>query len=185
MSTKQSSFVLVALLAALLPNVALAQHPMPPAAPGAPGAPGGVDPRMQAMMAAQMRIMQAQQQAIADPAIVKERDVVQKAIETEMTKRDKKVRSKLDRFHALEKQIEGMQAQDTKDPAKLEPLLKEIRELAMELSQHQQKVMEDPAVMAKVDAFEKKLLAKMGEIDPGVPALIEQMKAAQASAPPH
>lgn len=179
MSTNKLSLFLAAVVALSVPGAALAQHGMSPAGPGAPGM---GDPKMQALMQAQVRIMQAQQKALADPGIVKERDAVQKTIEAEMKKLDPKVGAKIDRFHELEKQLDALRA--TNDRAKAEPLLKEIREIGPQLFESQKKAMESKAVKAKVEAFEKRLKAKMAEIDPEVPQLIKQMEAAAPTPPP-
>lgn len=179
MSNPKLSLALAAIVALFAPSAVLAQHGMPPT-----GAPGGADPKAQAMMMAQMRIMQAQQKALTDPAIIKERDAIQATIEAEMKKRDPQVGAKIERFHVLEKQLEGFKAQGPEGRAKAEPVIKEIRELAKVLFEHQQKAMENAAVKAKVEAFDKKVQAKMAEIDPGVPPLIEQMKASQPMPPP-
>lgn len=173
--SKPLSFLLAGLLAACVPSAARAQlgghdgH-------GHGGPPGQMG-EAQKLMQAQLRVMNAQQQALQDPGIQKELEAVQALVEGAMKKGDKSLAVKIDRFHAIEKQLEGMKEKGDPDPTKIQPLIEEIRGLGMELAQAQQRVLEDPVVRARVEAFDKKVQAKMAEIDPEVPTLIAKLQA--------
>lgn len=144
--------------------------------------------KMQALMAAQMQLLQLQRQALADPAIAKEQTELRSFMEAEMVKRDPAMKGKLARFYGLEKDIEAARAANPPDPARMQTLMSEGRELAQALTEGQAAVMKIPEVKKRMDAFEAKLDKKMVELNPEVPKMKKLLDDARAemagSAPP-
>lgn len=131
-----------------------------------------------ALMAAQRRVMEAQQKALEDPALQKDLEELQKLIEAEMVKLDKSVTSKLSRLEKLQEQLEALQTGESPDPAKAAPIVQEAQQIAAELSEVQTKVIDLPAVKKRLDVFDKKLRAEMKQIDPEVPSALARLEAA-------
>jgi hypothetical protein len=154
-----------------------------PAAFGQGAPPGGRPPghgtgqpqippgQQQALMMAQMQLMQAEQKAMQDPLIIAERTKIRDLIEAEMLKADPKLKPTLKRFHELEGEAKKMQAQQaagTLDMTKAQALMTEMGEIGPKLEKAQMAVMQLPHVKKATEAFEKRLEAKMLEIDPKV-----------------
>lgn len=154
---------------------------MPPghSATGQPQIPPG---QQQALMMAQMRLMQAEQKAMKDPVLIAEREKIRNLIEGEMLKVDPTLKPTLKRFHELETKAKAMQDQQQKtgavDMEKAKKLMAEMGEIGPKLEKAQMAVMKKPAVQKATKAFEKKLEAKMLEVDPETGAsrkLLESM----------
>lgn len=160
-------------------GAALAQGAPPAPAPGMPALNPSADP-MQKAMADRMRIMKAQQTALQDPEISKEREALRGVIEKEMLKNDKTLKAKMDRFKVLEGELQAMQKQGALDREKAGPLIQEIQGLGQTLSAAEGKALANPAVKAKADAFQAKVEAKIASIDPEVPGLIKKLEEEQA-----
>lgn len=139
------------------------------------------EPGPQALMAAQERVLKAQEQALKDPELKKDLDELQAFVEAQMQKEDPKAKQKMDRLETIQAQLEKLQAAENPDPEKAAPLIGEAQQLATELSQVQLKVLEKEEVKRRMDIFDKKLRAEMRQIDPEVPqALARLEKAAEA-----
>jgi hypothetical protein len=125
--------------------------------------------QQQALMMAQMQLMQAEQKAMQDPTLLAERDKIRNLIEGEMLKVDPTLKPTLKRFKELEQEAKKMQAQQkagTLDMSKAQLLMKEMGEIGPKLEKAQMAVMDKPQVRKATDAFEARLKAKMLEIDP-------------------
>lgn len=132
----------------------------------------------QALMAAQERVMKAQEQALKDPELKKDLDELQAFVEAQMQKEDPKAKQKMDRLEDIQAQLEKLQAAENPDPEKAAPLIGEAQQLATELSQVQLKVLEKDEVKRRMDIFDKKLRAEMRQIDPEVPQALARLEKA-------
>ena len=177
------TFVLFVLM--LSASTAFAQAASAPAGGMPPGHGAGqpqIPPQQQQqLMMAQMQLMQAEQKAMKDPVIAAERQKIRELIEGEMLKADPKLKPTMTRFHELEGEAKKMQAQQaagTLDMEKARALMKEMGEIGAKLEKAQMAVMKLPKIEKATKAFEKRLEAKMIEIDPNVGAarkLLESM----------
>lgn len=163
----------------------------PPARPtGAPSVHGKAAPaapasaERQALMQAQMRVMQAQQKALADPGIQAEMQALQQAVEAEMIRLDASLAPKVKRFHALEDQLKNLTAEQKQDTNLMRSLMTEVQSLGMELSKYEGQVMANAALKQRVDAFQSKIEKKMAEFEPDLQQLIAQLQSAAPGAAP-
>ena len=163
----------LAVFAALACSPALFAQMAPP-----PGA--GMDPQMQELMTAQMRVMAAQKKAIEDPALKKELDGLQKLSEDAMIKSDPSLKADMKKYHALEKQLDALtlKGKSPATAAEAQKLMGQLRPLAQKLGAAQKKTLDDPKIRKAFEAFDAKVQKKMAQIDPEVPALIKKLEAA-------
>lgn len=132
----------------------------------------------QALMDAQRRVLEAQEKALEDPAIKKDLEELQQLVEARMVREDKTVKTKMDRLEKLQGELEQMQASENPDPEKAASLIGEAQQLAMELAEVQNKVLEQEDVKKRLDVFDKKLRAEMKAIDPEVPSALARLERA-------
>lgn len=133
----------------------------------------------------QRRVLEAQEKALEDPAIKKDLEELQQLVEARMVREDKTVKSKMDRLEKLQAQLEQMQSAEDPDPEKAASIIGEAQQIAMELAEVQNKVLEQDDVKKRLDVFDKKLRAEMKEIDPKVPSALARLeRASQDSATP-
>lgn len=154
-------------------------------APSAPSASSAEEREQEALMDAQRRVLEAQEKALEDPAIKKDLEELQTLVESRMVREDKTVKTKMDRLEKLQGELEQMQTSENPDPEKAASLIGEAQQLAMELAEVQNKVLEQEDVKKRLDVFDKKLRAEMKEIDPEVPSALARLeRASQETATP-
>lgn len=159
------------LVAALLALPVVAQSASAPAGPG-PG--GGMPADMAEVMKKQMRIMEAQQKALQDPAIEKKRVSLQNDIEAAVIKIDPTLKPTLKKMHALERKMKA--AADAKDMAAGQKLMAEAGPLMQKIEPAMNKVMRQPNVVTRMKAFEREVELKMVEIDPEIRKIMREME---------
>jgi small-conductance mechanosensitive channel len=154
-----------------------AQAPAPGGQPpaGMPGQ-GGPSGDMQALMTEyqqiQQRLNSVQQQALADPALQQQYETLQGHIEDEMVSNDPEYDEK--RTHLQKLQQDMMAAQQSGDQEAIQSIGQEGNALQAELQQLQTDAVGDEEISAEVADFREAVRAKMAEIDPEVPKLIER-----------
>ncbi len=170
----------LSLAIALVAGPALAQRA--PKAPETSQKAAPADDDTQALMDAQRRVLEAQEKALEDPAIKKDLESLQALVEKKMTAEDKTVKSKMDRLEKIQGDLQAMQTEESPDPEKAAPLIGEAQKIAMELSEVQEKVLEQPDVKKRLEVFDKKLRAEMKQIDPEVPGALTMLEKASGEA---
>jgi hypothetical protein len=160
---------------AALPLAAQAQKaPAPEQKPAPASAPAPKAPP--SPMEAQMRLMKAQQEALAKPEVKKELDAIEGLMQKKMVEADPASKPKIARLEVLKTQLEALSKAQPPDPAKAQPLVQEAQQIASELGPVQKKVMEQPDVLKRMEAFDKQLMGEMTKIDPDVLMLIAMLQ---------
>jgi len=167
---------------------------VPPADPGLPATspapfPGSGDDLRSEYAAVQQRLNGLQQQAMQDTVIQKQYAELEAMVETQMKAADPELEQR--RTRLMELQGEMGAAQQAGEDDKLQALLEEGTAIQGLLRQTQQETMALEEVEAKMTAFREAILARMAEIDPEAPKLVdranelgEQLTAAAAAAGP-
>ena len=177
--------MVLTLTVALCGGPALAQErPARPAEAEPTPAESKEESREQALMDDQRRVLEAQEKALEDPAIKKDLENLQQLVEARMLREDKTVKTKMERLESLQGELEEMQRSESPDPEKAATIIGEAQQIATELAEVQDKVLEQEDVKKRLDTFDKKLRAEMKEIDPQVPSALARLeRAAQETSP--
>ena len=120
------------------------------------------------------RLQAAQEQAMQDPALVEESEAVESLIQSTMLRMDPQFEEYAERVTTL--QAEAMAAQAANDGARLTELAVAANELQEALTPLHERAMNDPVVTERLQAFRDRLLTRMIEIDPEVPALLVRLE---------
>lgn len=178
---------LVAVTALLgLPVAANAQAAAPPQRAPTPSPAQAHPPPLKAQMAeAQARVMKAQQQALAKPAVKSEMQSVEKMVKARMVKADPKTQIDIARLEELEGKLKALAKDKQPTPEESQPIMREAQQIAQKLAPVQAKVMQEPDVQKRLKELEKTIMKEMAAIDPDVPQLIAMLKSASAGAPGH
>jgi hypothetical protein len=120
----------------------------------------------------QQRIGQLEQQAMADSALQKQLVALQAHIQEEMVQEDPEFGEKEDRL--VELRAEMSEAQQSGDQEAMSSIAAEGQALDTTLRQLQAEVLANEDIASKVTAFQENVQAKMAEIDPEAPELIER-----------
>jgi hypothetical protein len=119
------------------------------------------------------RLQQVKGRALqASPVLRAREEALAKELKAAMLKADPSLAAVEGRAPALE--AEGRKAQQAGDQAKLMKLMEEARQIELRVMSAQQKVLQDPAMVAKLRAFETDLRKKMVEVEPQLPQLLQR-----------
>ena len=160
--------------ALLIAAPAAAQEPQAPqpseeAAPAVPEDPAAIQ---QQLLEIQQRLALAEQKVMADPEIQAMQTKLQARVEEEVKKIDPKFDDKVERLTQIQASV--LEAQQANDDEKVQALLTEGQALQQELEVAQNKAIEEKAVAAQIEEFQKKVHAKMVEIEPETEALVKR-----------
>lgn len=159
-----------ALVAAALALGALSAFPRASAAQELPPAVQEIVAQMQEIEA---RLSRIQEQAMQDSAIVAQQNAITQAVRQAMIAADPATAEKLDRFDSLIADLRSAEASG--DAAAVASLTAQALELQPQLMAAQQAVMSRPDIEARMEAFFDAVEARMIELDPETPALIERL----------
>jgi hypothetical protein len=173
---------LIALLSMALPTVLVAQQRTPSAlqqrqpAPAAQQAPHQqqVQRWMTELQELNTKLEAIQARAIQDPQLQSAQAALGAEIKAAMEKADPQLAMSMQRVEVLE--AEATRAQQAGDQAKLQELAREAQGIQLRFMEAQEKVFQQPAIVAKVDAFQARLEARMVEVDPQTPALMKRFQ---------
>lgn len=167
---KKTRIALLAAAALLLPAATQAQE--------AQSASAEVSAQEEAAQLLQ-RIAALQQRAQQDPAIRVQQAAFAAFMLQAMERLDPAVREKSDRADAIGAEVEAARAAN--DQAKLEALAAEAQQLQAYFADLQQRVRQQPEVQEKRQEFINVLFAKMSELDPQAPAMVQRLRQLRAS----
>jgi DNA repair exonuclease SbcCD ATPase subunit len=152
----------------------LDEQPLPPAGQPSLGTPGQtpLNPLHAEIQEIQQRLGATQQKAMADSSIAQKYADLQQYLEDEMKSADPDFDAKQEKLQSL--QADFSAAKQAGDQEKLETIVAEGTALQAELQQLREAMMEKEEVVARAEAFREALTARMTEIDPETPRLIER-----------
>jgi hypothetical protein len=182
--TKLTRAGLIALAALAVPVGATAQQkpaapaPAPAPQPSAQQQPSAEQQKAQAMFLELQQIQEKlepiQAKALEDAKLKGAQEALGNEIKGAIEKADPGVTASVERLQALE--AEAMQAQQGGDQAKLQQLVQEAQQIQGRFMAAQQKAFAQPALSAKVEAFQTDLEKKMIQVDPQAAPLIQRFK---------
>lgn len=175
----------IALALAVVAGVAMLAGPMLQAA-NAEAPPGPVDEAPLALdqgiehelLTLQQALAAAEAEAMKDPALRRDHDALQEAIQEAMREADPTHDERVSRLQAIEQELTTSQASgEPLDMAKLQPLLVEARTLQQGLVQVQQQVVEQEPLKSRIQSLRERMLAEMTKADPTTPQHLERLEA--------
>jgi predicted nuclease with TOPRIM domain len=169
---------LVASLTLILPTALAAQQrsPAPAAARQQAAAPNQqqVQQWVTELRQLHQRLEQIQTKAAEDPQIQAAQNALGLELKAAMEKADPQLPARLQRLQALE--AEAVKAQQSGDQAKLQQLIQEAQTIQNRFVEAQARVFQQPAMAAKVQAFQTRLEARMAQVDAQSPTLIRRFQ---------
>ncbi len=161
--------ILVALAVVALPRPGAAQTPAPTPPPaGEPGA--AAQQEAQGLV---QRLGRLQQQALQDPKVKAANDSLSAYLDKRMTEIEPGYPALMEKAKSF--QANAAAAQSAGDTAKLQQLAAEGANLQAGILAARQKALRDPGVQQHAAAFQHTLLAKMAELDPESPKLLQRL----------
>jgi hypothetical protein len=148
----------------LVPALASAQQPAPDAAQ--------VQGWRAELQQIDMQLVAAQQEALQDEALSAEQAEVTAAVRAAMIESDPTLEAQLDRLTEI--MTEARAAQAAGDAERIAALTVEAQGLQPAIAQAQASAIAQPAIAARIDAFQGRLHARMIEIDPDTRPLLER-----------
>jgi uncharacterized membrane-anchored protein YjiN (DUF445 family) len=165
--------LLVGALALAFPSFLTAQQRMP-ASQASPAEQQEVQQLLTELRQLNTKLESIRQTVMADPQLQTTQEALGEEIKTAMEKADPELPRSLKRAEALE--AEAAKAQREADEAKLQKLAEEAQQIQMRFVEAQAKVLNQPEVAAKVEAFQDTVEARMAQVDPEAPALIKRFQ---------
>jgi chromosome segregation ATPase len=168
----------VALLSVALPAGAAAQQRAPAAPVAAQRSAAPSQEQMQQWMTElqqlHVKLEGIQARAIQDPQLQAAQNALGSEIKAAMEKADPQLPAKMQRVEALE--AEAARARQAGDQAKLQQLSQEAYAIQASFMDAQNRVFQQPAVAARLEAFQTRLETRMAQVDAEAPALIKRFK---------
>ena len=168
----------LAVRASLAVMAALAAPAVLSAQAGTPSAPSPAQPELDAMLLEfqqiHMQLEDIQGRALADPQLHATQVEIGNDIRAAMEAQDPTMPDRLARMGTLE--TEAQAAQQSGDETRLEALVMEAHGIEEHLLNLQQRVMQEPAMAARIAEFQTQLERKMDEVDPETPTLIARFR---------
>ena len=170
---KKTRIALIAFAALALPAGAAAQQTQP-AAPAQAAAPAAPAPAQNEIQQIQQRLGELQQQALQDPAVKAQEQVLRRESVAALARLDPEAATKTARAEALRAEISAAQAAG--DNAKLQTLAAEANALQAYFNALRPRMREDEQYKVKQAEFTAAVVAKMTEIDAQTPTLIARLQ---------
>lgn len=126
-------------------------------------------------MGLQQRLNGIQQQALQDSVLQDGYAKIQTMVEEAMATADPQLTEHRDRLGAIQQELDAAQQAGQSD--KLQPLIEEGTSIQNRLRQVQQEALALEEVKTKMDAFRETVVARMAEIDPEAPAIMDRANA--------
>jgi hypothetical protein len=123
------------------------------------------------------RLAGVQQQVMQDVALRTRQEGIARAMKEAMLRADPTLEAMEARAGVLE--VEARQAQQSGDQARLMQLAQEAQQIQARVMAAQQQALQSGDLAARVQAFEKDVRARMAQVDPQSPMLIERAEALQ------
>ncbi len=168
--TKITRVFLVALATLVLPSTLFAQQPPAPALQNQQQ----LETWFVELQQIGVQLGQIQAKALEDPALQAAQESLGTEVKTAMDRVDPGLSASVDRVAALEQ--EAVQAQQAGDHAKIEQLARELQQIQVRFITAQNQALQEPALAAKVEAFQTRLERRMIEIDPQSRQLIDRLR---------
>jgi hypothetical protein len=121
----------------------------------------------------QRRLDPIERQALEDPMLHAQQEVISGAIIAVMIRSDSSVVAKLDRLQAIVAEIHRIGG----DPDRMQVLAEEVVRIKPSVDEAQARALSDPEIRALVDAFHAEVHKKMEQLDPEAGALIVRYQA--------
>jgi hypothetical protein len=115
-----------------------------------------------------------QMEALQDSVLREEQQQVGAAVRAAMVAANPAVTDQLARMERIMEEAQAARA--ASDAEKIVALTGEAQQLQMQLAEAQEQALRQPAIEAQVEAFQKKLHARMMQIDPESGALIDRLQ---------
>lgn len=131
----------------------------------------------------QSNLQQIQQEAMSDPELQAEQEALGREIQLAMAESDPAIPEHLERLETL--MAEAQAAQQAQDAEKMQAIVTEARELDGRLQAAQAEVIQRPEIAPRVESFQSHLQAKMMELDPSTPQLIERLRELDSQLAPY
>jgi hypothetical protein len=169
---KGTRTALLAFAALALPVGAAAQEAQPqPQAPASAAAPAAPQNEVQQI---QQRIAALQQQAMQDPSVKTAEATFEAELLAAMTAADPAVTQKAARAEAMKQEVEA--ARQAGDNARLQALATEAQQLQAYFNPLRQRVLQQPDIQQKRQAFLAVVFEKMTQLDPQAPTLVQRLQ---------
>lgn len=177
--------LLLALALAVVPAALSAQQkPSRTTRPSAPRPPAAVesaarDPQAWIMELQELheRLETLQAQALRDPALASAQEELGGSIKAAMQKIDPALQEGLTRMQELESEVAA--AQKTQDATRIQQLAAEAQQIERQFAVAQQKALQQPAIAAKMTAFQARLQERMTAADASAPRLLARFEELQ------
>lgn len=159
-------------------TLALALASAPRLAEAAPPARAGqsVEALHQELTGLQQKLAETEARALKDPAIAAEADKLDKDVQAALKKADPGFERKISRLEAIVQEMEAKHAAKAPE-GELLPLVAEGQGIQRDLEATHTKVLESPAMKKRIDAFRKKVQARMEQLDPETSKRLQRMDA--------
>lgn len=159
-------------------TLALALASAPRVAEAAPPARSGpsVEALHQELTALQQKLAETETRALQDPAIAAEADKLDKEVQAAIKKADPGFDRKISRLEAIVREMEAKHAARAPE-GELVTLIAEGQGIQRDLEATHTKVLESPAIKKRIEAFRKKVQARMEQLDPETPQRLRRMDA--------
>jgi hypothetical protein len=155
--------VVLSLLAA--PALAAAQS-------AAPSEPAEVEVLVAELRQLGQQLETIREKALEDQQLQQDQEELGEEIKAAMEKVDPELSRGLERISMLDS--EASAAQQANDRGKLEELAREAEAIQMRFIQVRSRVIEEPAMSEKIEAFHTRLETRMAQVDPSTPGLIRR-----------
>ena len=119
------------------------------------------------------RLAAVQQQALSDPELARERDELTARVEQAMAEIDPALQRDMAGATELEPMLEA--AQQAGDTARMQEVLNQARELEARFVTAQETALADPELSRVVLAFNERMRARMTELEPQTPELLDRL----------
>jgi len=154
--------------------------PMLSSAQSAPGgAPAAARTEAQSaqaeFMLVQQELAQLEQEVLKDPAIRKEYDAVQAAIQEAARALDERHQSRVERLAELQQELQALTSSGSPSPEVLQPLVTEARGLQERVVAVQEYVARSEPLKTRITELRARMTARMSEIDPQAPQKLERL----------
>ena len=163
----------LALAVALLAAPAALGAQQAPAAQ-APSAPPQVQGLITEIQQIHERLQAIQERALADASLASAQESLGATIKAAMNQADPELEASMERVKALE--TEFLAAQQANDTTKQQTISAEAGKIQERFLAAQQKVVGQAEIVAKMEAFQAQLEAKMVALDPGAKQLISRFR---------
>jgi hypothetical protein len=120
------------------------------------------------------KLEEIQDRAMQDPQLQAAQARLGEEIKVAMEKADPQLPATMQRMSVLE--AEAIKAQQGGDEAKLRQLAQEAQGLQVRFVETQAQVFQQPAMAAKLEAFQQRLETRMAQVDPQAPTMIRRFQ---------